>query len=117
MLAVLGHEFGDMDRLAEDGITALIPEILIQIEVEVADKIIIQRSDNRQLVSADRFLREIAVGGGGNGPVLQHPFGLEIIIGYPDGGVVLGSVHNGVDPAEKVVFLQGCKILGVPGSR
>lgn len=86
-------------------------EVLLQIETEIADEIRFQSGDDRQLVCDHILLRKMAVSSGGDGPVLWHPFGLKFIVGNPDGGVILGGVHNGADPAEKVVFLQGRRIL------
>ena len=86
-------------------------KVSFQIETEVTDEIGFDGGDDSQLVSGHILLRETLCGGG-NGAVFGYPRREIIVVGEPDLAVALGGIHNGSDPAEEVIFLQGSIILG-----
>ena len=86
-------------------------KVSFQIETEVTDEIGFDGGDDSQLVSGHILLRETLCGGG-NGAVFGYPRREIIVVGEPDLAVALGGIHNGADPAEEVIFLQGSIILG-----
>ena len=86
-------------------------EMSFQIKTEVADEIGLDSGDDSQLVSSHILLRK-ALCGGGDGAVFRYPRREFIGVGEPDRAVALGGGHDSADPAEKVMFLQGRRILG-----
>ena len=86
-------------------------KVSFQIKAEVADEIGLDGGDDSQLVSGHILLRETLCGGG-NGAVFGYPRREIIVVGEPDLAVALGGIHNGADPAEEVIFVQGSSILG-----